>query len=170
MVYINFSQKVDSGMIFLKKAIALQPALQPAWMNMAMACRKKNQLDSAINCYRKVLQINPVALTAVFKMADLYYEKGEIGKAMRMNEDVMKSYPGLDVPYFNIGYYFIMQGDTTTAIRYWEQAARRNLSYEVCANLSIVYRARGDMEKAKYYHDFAGDAEKLKNNGKYPRP
>jgi len=115
-----------------------------------------------------VLQINPGALTAVFKMADLYYEKGEFMKAIKMNEDVMKTFPKLDVPYFNIGYYYILQGDTATAIRYWEEAARRNLSYEVCTNLSMVYQARGDMEKAKYYNDFATDAEKWKNYKKKP--
>jgi hypothetical protein len=167
-VYINFSPKVDSGLIFLKKAIALRPELQPAWENMAMAYRKENKPDSAIICYQKVLQINPGALTAVFRMADLYYEKGELRKAIKMNEDVMKTYPSLDVPYFNIGYYFIMQGDTTIAIRYWELAAKRNPGYEVCKNLSLIYRARGDMEKAKYYNDFAGDAEKWKNYEKKP--
>jgi len=167
-VYINFSPKVDSGLVFLRKAIALRPELQPAWVNMAMAYRKKNKLDSAIACYQKVLQINPGALTAVFKMADLYFEKGELGKAIKMNEDVMKAYPNLDVPYFNIGYYFIMQGDTTTAIRYWEQAAQRNPSYEVCANLSMMYRARGDMGKAKYYYGLAEDAEQQRNKENNP--
>jgi len=167
-VYINFSPKVDSGLVFLRKAIALRPELQPAWVNMAMAYRKKNKLDSAITCYQKVLQINPGALTAVFKMADLYYEKGDFGKAMKMNEDVMKTYPNMDVPYFNIGYYFIMQGDTTTAIRYWEQAAQRNPSYEVCANLSMMYRARGDMGKAKYYYGLAEDAEQQRNKENNP--
>ena len=168
MVYINFSPKVDSGLVFLKKAIKLRPELQRAWENMALVYHKKNKPDSAIFCCQKVLQINPGALLTVFSMADAYFEKGELGKAMQLNEDVMKTYPNMDVPYFNIGYYFIMQGDTTTAIRYWEQAARRNLSYEVCANLSMVYRARGEMEKAKYYNDFAGDAEKWKNYTKKP--
>ncbi|MGA2824413.1 MAG: tetratricopeptide repeat protein, partial [Bacteroidales bacterium] len=167
-VYLDFSPKVDSGFVFLKKAIALRPELQPAWENMATVYHKKNKLDSAIICYQKVLQINPGALTAVFKMADLYYEKGEFMKAIKMNEDVMKTFPKLDVPYFNIGYYYILQGDTATAIRYWEEAARRNLSYEVCTNLSMVYQARGDMEKAKYYNDFATDAEKWKNYKKKP--
>jgi hypothetical protein len=32
----------------------------------------------------------------------------------------------------------------------------------------MVYRARGEMEKAKYYNDFAGDAEKWKNYTKKP--
>jgi protein O-mannosyl-transferase len=158
-VYLNFSPKVDSGLVFLRKAIALRPELQPAWVNMAMVYRKKNMLDSALICYQKVLQINPGALTAIFKMADLYFEKGEFGKAMKLNEDVMKAYPNLDVPYFNIGYYFIMHGDTTTAIRYWEQAAQRNPSYEVCTNLGMMYKARGDMEKANYYYGLAQDSQ-----------
>ena len=158
-VYINLSPKIDSGVIFLKKAIALRPDLQPSWVNLAMAYRKKNNLDSTILCYQKVLQINPAELNAVFRMADAYFEKGELGRAIKLNEDVMKTYPNLDVPYFNIGYYFVMQGDTTTGIRYWEQAAQRNPRYEVCINLSILYKAKGNMEKANYYSGLAGEAQ-----------
>jgi protein O-mannosyl-transferase len=163
-VYLNFSTKYDSAIVFLKKAIALQPGMQPAWVNMAMAYHKKNNLDSAIACYQKVLQINPNALAAVFKMADLYFEKGDFGRAMQMNEDIMKTYPDLDVPYFNIGYYFIMHGDTTTAIKYWEQAAQRNPGYEICTNLGLMYKARGDMEKANYYNRLAEDARQARKN------
>jgi tetratricopeptide (TPR) repeat protein len=110
-----------------------------------------------------VLQINPGALIAVFKMADLYFEKGEFGKAMKLNEDVMRTYPNLDVPYFNIGYYFVMHGDTTTAIRYWEQAVQRNPTYEVCTNLGMMYKARGDLGKANYYYGLAQDAQQRRN-------
>jgi hypothetical protein len=162
--YINFSPKIDSGVVFLRKAIALRPDLQPAWVNMGMAFSKKNQLDSAILCYQKVLQINPGALTAVFKIADLYFEKGDVAKAVKMNEDVMKAYPNMDVPYFNIGYYFIMHGDTTTAVRYWEQAAQRRPTYEVCMNLSTMYRARGDLQRANYYDGLASEARQRRRN------
>lgn len=168
-VYINLSPKIDSGIIFLKKAIALRPDLQPSWVNLAMAYRKKNNLDSTIVCYQKVLQINPAELNAVFKMADAYFEKGQLGKAISLNEDVMKTYPNLDVPYFNIGYYFVMQGDTTTAIRYWEQAAQRNPRYEVCMNLSMLYKAKGDMEKANYYYGLAGEAQERNQHRNNPQ-
>ncbi|MCX6247534.1 MAG: tetratricopeptide repeat protein [Bacteroidetes bacterium] len=161
-MYIKFTPKPDSGIVFLRKAIALQPGLQPAWVNMAMVYRKTNKLDSAILCYQKVLQINPGELNAVFKMADCYYEKRDIRMAMKLNQDVMKKYPNLDVPYFNIGYYYIMHGDTTTAINYWEQAANRNPTYEVCTNLSMMYRARGNMQKSNYYYGLALDAEQRK--------
>jgi tetratricopeptide (TPR) repeat protein len=162
--YLNFSSKVDSGVVFLRKAIALRPELQSAWVNMSMAYRKRNMLDSAIFCYQKVLSINPGTITAVFKIADLYYEKGELGKAIQINEDVLKAYPDLDIPYFNIGYYFIMQGDTTTAIKYWEQAAKRKPTYEVCTDLSIMYKARGDFDRANYYSGLAADAQQQSGN------
>ncbi len=167
-VYINFSHKPDSALVFLKNAINLQPELQPAWVNMAMAYQKKNKIDSAIICYQKVLQINPKALTAYFKMANFYFEKGEVGRAMNMNEALMRKYPDLDVPYFNIGYYFIMQGDTTNAIKYWEQAAQRKATYEVCTDLSIMYKAKGDMERARYYYGLAEDAQQRRNAERNP--
>jgi Tfp pilus assembly protein PilF len=166
--YTNLSSKVDSGIVFLKKATALRPELQPAWMNMAMAYHKQNKLDSAISCYERVLKINPGALTAVLKMADLYNEKGEFGRAVKMNEAVMKSYPNLDIPYFNIGYYFILLGDTATGIRYWEQAAQRNASYEVCINLGMIYRAAGDRVKARYFFRLAEEARQRGNTENNP--
>ncbi len=162
-VYLNFSEKIDSAVYFIKKAMVLKPGLQPAWVNMALAYRKKNQADSAIYCYRKILSMNPDELNAVFKMADLYYEKGDFQTAVKLNEDVMKTHPQLDVPYFNIGYYFIVQRDTTQAIRYWEQAFQRNPTYEVSLNLSNMYKGRGDMERANYYYGFAMEAARKRN-------
>ena len=160
-VYINFTSKPDSGVVFLKKAITLRPELQSAWVNMGMAYRKKNMIDSAIACYQKVLQINPNELTAVFKMADLYFEKGNVGKAMQINEAVIKDRPDMFIPYFNIGSYYFMLGDTLTALREWEVAATKpDAGYEVFANLSMMFKARGNMEKANEYYFKADEAQK----------
>jgi tetratricopeptide (TPR) repeat protein len=161
--YIEFTPKFDSGLVFLKQAIALRPELQSAWVNMAMVYHKENKPDSAIYCYQKVLQINPGSMAAFFKIADLYFEKGDIGKAIHMNEDMIKKYPDLDIPYFNIGYYFILHGDTTTAIKYFEDAAQRNPTYEACTNLSVIYKAKGDVQKSQYYYGLAQEAEQRRN-------
>ena len=58
-VYVNFASKPDSAILFLKKAIALEPGLQPAWVNLGLAYRKKQLYDSALYCYRRVLDQNP---------------------------------------------------------------------------------------------------------------
>ncbi len=156
-VYINFTEKPDSAFFFLKQAIELNPDFQPAWVNLALAYRKKQNIDSAMYCYERILKVNPKELNAIFKLADLYFDKGDVAKAFQMNEDVMKSNPDLDIPYFNIGFYYISLGDTNTCIKYWEQAARKRITYEVCMNLSGVFRAKGDMDKANYYYSTGMD-------------
>jgi protein O-mannosyl-transferase len=165
-VYINFTQKPDSAVYFLRKAIALNPDLQPAWVNLGLYYRKKQNIDSAMYCYERVLQINPKELNAVFKLADLYFDKGNTDKAFQMNEEVIKSNPDLDVPYFNIGFYHLALGDTLSCIKYWEMAAQKRSSYEVLINLSIVLKAKGEIEKANGYYYMAMDEQRRMKNAK----
>jgi protein O-mannosyl-transferase len=166
-VYVNFTQKQDSAEYYLKKAIALNPDLQPAWVNLGLYYRKKQNLDSAKICYEKILQINPKELNAVFKLADIYFDKGNYSKAFQMNEEVMKNYPELDAPYFNIGFYHLALGDTVNCIKNWEEAARRNPSFEVCNDLNILLRAKKEYDKANYYYSLGVEAaEKLQKQRK----
>ena len=70
-----------------------------------------------------------------------------------MNEDVMKSYPRLEMPYVNIGNYYMLRKDTVTAVSYWEKAASINPSFELCVQLNALYLLKGDKEKADYYYN-----------------
>jgi protein O-mannosyl-transferase len=165
-VYINFTENPDSAFYFLRNATALNPNLQPAWVNLGLLYRKKGNLDSAKFCYERVLRINPDELNAVFKIADIYFDQHNFAKAFEMTEEVMKAHPDLDVPYFNMGFYHLALRDTTKCIQYWEEAAKRNPSYEVCVDLSIVLKAKGEYEKANYYYSLGmEDAEKQKKSG-----
>jgi protein O-mannosyl-transferase len=162
-VYVNFAMSPDSALIFLKKAVALSPGYQPAWVNMGLSYRKLQKFDSAIYCYQQVLRINPDEVKAVFKIAEIYSDQGNFTKAIQLNEEMMKKYPGLDVPYINIGNYYILHQDTATAVQYWEQAAKKNPSYELCMKLNRLYTMKGDMKKAGYYYNLALEASR-KNN------
>lgn len=164
-VYLNFNRKPDSAGFYLRKAIALRPELQPAWVNMGLYYRQKDLPDSAILCYNRIISMNPDELNAIFKMADIYYEKGEFAKAVSMNEDVMKKHPDLDIPYFNIGYYCILQRDTLHAVQYWEEAYKRRQTYEVSLNLANIYKAKGDMDKANFYYSSAMEASRNQKEG-----
>jgi tetratricopeptide (TPR) repeat protein len=77
---------------------------------------------------------------------------GEFDRAVKMNEDVMKSYPNLEMPYVNIGNYYMLRRDTITAVNYWEKAAAINPSFELCLQLNSLYIIKGDREKADYYY------------------
>ena len=151
-VYLFMGKNYDSACYYLRKAIAIDSTLQPAWVNLGMAYREQKEYAKAIACYEHILDVNPNQIKAVFALANVYNDMGEFDRAVKMNEDVMKSYPKLEMPYVNIGNYYMLRKDTATAVGYWEKAAAINPSFELCVQLNSLYLIKGDHEKADYYY------------------
>jgi protein O-mannosyl-transferase len=152
-VYLFMGKNYDSAVYFLRKAIALDSTLQPAWVNLGMAYREQKEFQKAIACYEHILSVNPNQIKAIFALANVYNDMGDFDRAVKMNEDVMKSYPRLEMPYVNIGNYYMLRKDTVTAVSYWEKAAAINPSFELCVQLNSLYLLKGDKEKADYYYN-----------------
>jgi len=151
-VYLFMGKNYDSAVYYLKKAIALDSNLQPAWVNLGMAYRNQKMYREALGCYEHILRVNPTQIKAIFAMADVYNDMGDFDRAVKMNEDMIKAYPSLEMPYVNIGNYYMLKKDTATAVGYWEKAAAINPSYELCVQLNSLYILRGDREKSDYYY------------------
>jgi tetratricopeptide (TPR) repeat protein len=151
-VYLFMGKNYDSAAYFLRKAIALDSTLQPAWVNLGMAYREQKEYQKAIDCYQHILAVNPGQVKAIFALANVYNDMGEFDRAVKMNEDVAKSFPQLEMPYVNIGNYHMLLKDTATAVKYWEKAAAINPSFELCLQLNTLYLIKGDQEKAAYYY------------------
>jgi len=151
--YLFIGKDYDSAVYYLKKAIAIDSTLQPAWVNLGLAYRQQKKYPEAIACYERILKINPNQLKAVFALADVYNDMGDFDRAVKMNEDVAKAYPRLEMPWVNIGNYYMLRTDTMMAVNYWERAAAINPSYELCLQLNSLYIIRGDKAKADYYYD-----------------
>lgn len=156
-VYLFLTDKPDSAVYFLKKAVDLDPGLQPAWVNLGMAYRKMKAYPEAKACYEHLLKVNPNNLKAIFALADVYNDEGDFDRAVKMNEDIIKVRPDFEMPYINIGNYHMLRADTAQAVRYWEQAAERNPTAELCYQLSFLYKVHGDMKKAAYYGKMADE-------------
>lgn len=152
-VYLFIAKNYDSAVYFLQKAIQLDSAMQPAWVNLGMAYRQQHKFAQALNCYERILKVNPGQIKAVFAMANVYNDMGDFDKAVKMNEDVMKAYPKLEMPYVNIGNYYMGRRDTVRAVKYWEKAAEINPTYELCVQLNGLYQIRGDRVKTEYYYN-----------------
>ena len=151
-VYMFMGKNYDSAIYFLQKAIALDSSMQPAWVNLGMAYRDQKRYPKAIECYERILKINPNQIKAVFALADVYNDMGDFKRAVAMNEEMMKRYPNLEMPYVNIGNYYMLKTDTATAVSYWEKAAAINPSYELCVQLNTLYLLKQDQVKADYYY------------------
>ena len=151
-VYLFMGKNYDSATYFLRKAISLDSTLQPAWVNLGMAYREQKEYQKAIGCYEHILAVNPNQIKAIFALANVYNDMGQFDRAVKMNEDVMKTYPNQEMPYVNIGNYYMLKKDTVTAVGYWEKAAAINPSFELCVQLNSLYILKGDREKADYYY------------------
>jgi tetratricopeptide (TPR) repeat protein len=91
--YLFLGKNFDSAAYFLRKAIALDSALQPAWVNLGLAYREQNQLQKAIDCYLHILKVNPGQAKAIFALADIYKDMGDHEKSdyyQRLGERVTK--------------------------------------------------------------------------------
>lgn len=156
-VYFFMGKNYDSATYFLQKAIELDSTLQPAWVNLGMVYREQKMYQKAIECYDHILKVNPNQIKAVFALANVYNDMGDFDRALKMNMDVMKIYPKLEMPYVNIGNFYLLRKDTVTAVKYWEKAATINPTLEICVQLNKLYRIKGDREKADYYYRLGSD-------------
>ena len=75
---------------------------------------------------------------------------GDFNRAVQMNEDVIKKIPELDMPYINLGNYYIQRGDTATAVKNWETAVAERPTYEGAMQLNYLYKMHGDQRKADF--------------------
>jgi Tfp pilus assembly protein PilF len=152
-VYLFMGKNYDSAVYYLRKAIRIDSTLQPAWVNLGMAYRNQKRYDEALACYDHILKSNPNQVKAIFAMADVYNDMGQFDRAVKMNEEMMAKYPGLEMPYVNIGNYHMLRHDTATAVSYWEKAVTVRPTFELCVQLNSLYILRRDKAKADYYYN-----------------
>jgi len=157
-VFLFVEKRYDSALFYFQKTVAVDSTLTPGWINMGMAYRQLGDYQKAMSCYQKVLSLEPQQIKAYFAIADLYNDMGNVSKAIHMNELIMKKYPEFDMPYVNIGNYYMLKQDTAGAVGYWEKAAERNPTAEICMQLSVLFKMHGNMEKSQYYYSLGQQA------------
>ncbi|MBN1198223.1 MAG: tetratricopeptide repeat protein [Bacteroidales bacterium] len=158
-VYLFFDHNPDSAVLLLKRAISLNPSLEPAWVNLGMAYKEVHKPDSAAWCYSTILQNNPRQIRAWFALANSYFDMGDLQRAIEMNQEVIKSNPALDIPYINIGNYWLQTGDTLKAIENYVEALNRRMTSEGCSHVSALYKSLGDTLKSDQYRQMASEGK-----------
>ncbi|MBQ2351968.1 MAG: hypothetical protein II394_07125, partial [Bacteroidales bacterium] len=64
----------------------------------------------------------------------------------------VKHFPDKDLPYVDLGNYYMMSGDTINAIENWEIAYDKfKGNKNIAATLYNYFKEKGNTEKAEYY-------------------
>ncbi len=137
------------------------------YYNIANAYELREIYDSAEVYYKKAIAIDSNFIISRSKLANIYFRERKFQKALDENKAIMKMNPEADVPYINMGNYYVMFGDTVTALHYYEKAIALGTRPEAAIFVSNYYKAKGDRQKAGYYRQKAIEAKKTYNPNKY---
>ncbi len=156
ILYFKYQQKPSEAVHCFKKAFACDTTYAEALLNTAGAFDELKINDSAEYYYLKSVSIKKKFTIAYSKLCDFYYRQGKVDKAIETNKKIMETDSSSDVPYINIGNYYLLGKDTVKAIEMWEIAIKKYPNNpDLCTNLSKYFEHIGNLEKAAYYNKLA---------------
>ncbi len=139
------------------------------YYDIANAYELQEIYDSAERYYKKAIAIDSTFIISRSKLANIYFREGAFQKALDENKIIMKMEPEADVPYINMGNYYVMFGDTLTAIKYYNKAIALGTRPEAGIFLYNYYNSKGDKQKAEFYKQKAIEAKKTYNPNKFSK-
>ena len=138
------------------KAIELEPNEPFYYLNLGVAYGKIKKYKEAIKSWEKCIEIDPSYNEARLMLSKAYMQTSQPELAIKMNNEIIRLDSLSDKPNENLGFIYLMQGDTARAIRNWEIGVSKNPNNEnLCERLSGYYKESGNMEKAKYYRSIS---------------
>ncbi|PCH98460.1 MAG: hypothetical protein COB85_01470, partial [Bacteroidetes bacterium] len=95
-------------------------------------------------------------------LANLCEKLGDLPEALRLNGSIIKINPKTEVPYMNMGNYYLNRADESTAVKYFEKAALLDPeNQKLFIDLGDYFKENGDLKKARYYYDKANNVKQL---------
>lgn len=153
IIYFRYLNDPYKALNCWKKAATFESTRADAFMNMATAFDEMKISDSAEFYYKATIRAQKKPIMAYSKLGDLYYRQGKVQEAIAVNEKIMETDDATDVPYINIGNYYMLGKDTINAIAMWEKAIEKQPGNpKLCTNLARYFEHIGDFKKADYYY------------------
>jgi tetratricopeptide (TPR) repeat protein len=161
--------KHEEALPWLRIAVALDPELSRAWVNLGVALRRANDLDGAEDAYRTALEADPGSVSAYQNLSLLLRLRGHTAEAdqlMALSEKVVTRNP---FNYLNLGDLSLSHGRLEQARRFYRRALRlHRQSAEPYAAMGLWAVAAGDEDEARKWlrkasaKDPGKDADRLR--------
>ncbi|NSW46326.1 MAG: hypothetical protein HPY79_10985 [Bacteroidales bacterium] len=155
-LYINFYNEPQKALEFLHKAYRYKPQSFEVNFNLGMSYEMLKQDTLAIRYYVKALNINKQYPKLWQSIINYYFRVNKNDSAKYYAEQMLRYDTLTDIPYVSIGYYYLTQYDTSTAIKFWEKGFAINpTSYQRALTLGQYFQYKKDTAKARYYFEKA---------------
>lgn len=118
-------RNISMAIPLFEKAFAIDSTLWRSANNLGMAYQMTKDTAMAIHWYEQSLLAKSGNVKVLEELAKLYYLKGEKQKALACNDSIMRLMPNSYLPYYNYAIYYMLEGDTASAVKYFEQDIAR---------------------------------------------
>ena len=149
-------KKTDQALKAFDRALEINPDQMDALYYKVSLRMQKKQEDEAIeacNNHRKNLPQDSPSLAIIdLIQGRIYMTTGKIDMAEDRFQKAVKRKPDLSAPWEQLAVIRELKKDTDGAIQYYETLLALNKEYlPTYLNLSRIYKAQGDLKKAKAY-------------------
>ncbi|MEN6371365.1 MAG: tetratricopeptide repeat protein [Armatimonadota bacterium] len=135
---LHKSGKIDAAIVEYKQAIAADPKLQPALLNLSSIYLAKNSPDAALPLLIKLSGLNPKNTQVLSEISRIYFSKNQLSKAEEYARKAVKIDPRNSAAIFTLGIIAVKEEDYNGAAAQFKKfvalnpndlAARRNLAW-----------------------------------------
>jgi tetratricopeptide (TPR) repeat protein len=132
-----------------QESVRLDPEVEDAHYNLAIALARVGKIDEAIHHYEEALKILPDYAEAHNNMGNLLVKKGEIEKGIAHFQEALRILPDHASAHNNLGTALGRQGRVSEAILHFSDAARIQPDYvDALYNLGSAYLTQNRAEEA----------------------
>ncbi len=149
----------EEAIEWMDLAIAIDPQMTDAWVNLGVARRRTGDMSGAEEAYKKAMDLDPKALPAYHNLASLLRVRGDTEAARKMIR--MLDQPGNRDPfmYLALGDMSLREGHLDDAGRYFRRAYRLQRGHaETRAGMGLLAFKTGDLKAAE---NWLGRARKV---------
>lgn len=116
--------KPEEAVVYLKKALQLNPDDPIALSDFGNLYLQKGQIDLAIQYLQKALQIEPDLPIPSYNLGNAYAEEQRLDLAVRYWEKAIELQPDYPMPHNNLGNAFLLAGQPAKAVEQWKLALK----------------------------------------------
>jgi tetratricopeptide (TPR) repeat protein len=140
----------DAAVTWLQGAIAVEPGLANAWVNLGVALRRQGDVAGAEKAYKKALEIDPRVYSAYHNLATVLRAGGRDAEAAGFEAELERTPNNNPFTFLSLGDLSLRHGRLEEAERFYRRAVSLNRdSAEVYAALGQLAAANGDLRLAR---------------------
>lgn len=155
-IFLIRENRLDEGIEFLEKALAIIDYDPEVWTHLGIAFSKKGEVQKALRCYEKAVSLDEtdplihnnlgLLYLSIFRQSE---KKEGISRAVESFEKAIELDPALISAYNGLGVTHRLMGQIDEAITWWNKALELNPDYDSpIYNLSLAYLEKGDKNRA----------------------